>query len=74
MCALIIANPWLLSKMRVLINVIPANVLIEHYNEKYKSKFLLMWQTSCRIFRINKNIAIISEFTVPVYAISAYHH
>jgi hypothetical protein len=28
--------------MRVLINVIPANVLIEHYNEKYKSKFLLM--------------------------------
>jgi hypothetical protein len=26
--------------------------------------FLLMRQTSCRIFRINKNIAIISEFTV----------
>jgi hypothetical protein len=25
-----------------------------------------MRQTSCRIFRINKNIAIISEFTVPL--------
>ena len=47
-----------------LIIAISVNVVTKGYHEKSKCEFLLLRFTSCRIIRNNKNITLISEFTV----------